>query len=200
MKKAFLSCIILCLYPIGLFAQDSLYNSDLDTIRSSKHGVIPKKLQSIAGFKIGDSTFHEIMMKLGTAELFRPNRHETDLCYSAKDNNQGLKLIFSSGPMGGWRRVTGFYIISNSSNFKRESHCTILESLNNKLISKFPIRPGISRQKAEEIIGSPTQKDGKVISYYFSDKKNEYDITSGVKIVYQNEIVESVYIFLIESM
>lgn len=74
---------------------------------------VPPQIFSINGATVGITTLDEIQKTYGRAELLRTGRgEEADvlICYVHSSPKGKSFLVFESGAMGGWRRITGFRI------------------------------------------------------------------------------------------
>lgn len=81
--------------------------------------ILPEGIFIIDNLRIGEATFDDIKSKFGSANTFKRSAlEESDIliCYSSSIKQRKAYLIFESGAMGGFNRITGFRLTNNFIN------------------------------------------------------------------------------------
>jgi hypothetical protein len=75
--------------------------------------ILPSSTFEVAGLKIEEATFLDVKKVFGFANMKSVDSTEhSDLyiCYRIKNGKGFVTIKFFTGPMGGWERVTGFFL------------------------------------------------------------------------------------------
>lgn len=81
----------------------------------SSSGELPPEVFSVGGVSLGTTTLAEVQERLGAAEIVRASGHDeadVSVCYVLRAGRKASYLVFESGPMGGFSRITGFRLSS----------------------------------------------------------------------------------------
>lgn len=79
-------------------------------------GPIPEEVFFFGEVKIGSTTFDDIQAKYGKASIIRVGKEEEaamQICYSPTSPKRKIFIVFETGPMGGFKKVTGFRITTH---------------------------------------------------------------------------------------
>lgn len=89
--------------------------------------VLPSEIFSLGKVNIGVTTIAEAQKVLGRSPTFRPNAQDESplqICYLVESPKDRFYVVFESGAMGGFTRITGFGI----SRQRPEHRCGSLQS------------------------------------------------------------------------
>ena len=83
--------------------------SDLSQARSEE---VSDASFSLGEVKIAQTTFDEIQAQFGKGNVIRGKSEDSpvEICYASGPNGKNTFVIFETGPMGGFIRVTGFRV------------------------------------------------------------------------------------------
>ena len=130
---------------------------------------LPENFFIIDNLLIGKATFDDVKTKFGTANTFRrSSQEESDvlICYSSSIKQHKAYLIFESGAMGGFNRITGFRLTTDSYINKNCSNTEI---------------DLLSLRTASGVGLKQTKKD------FLRRHKVNFKLQKNSKLIYQNE-------------
>jgi len=178
---------------------------------------VPSQFFSINSATVGTTTLDEIQKTYGVAELSKTNQgEEADvlICYVHASPKGESFLVFESGPMGGWKRITGFRI----STVRPHGKCTPTKIDISALATGNGIRLGQSleafkkavpveynRTDSEltyETVGqrAATQEELRKLRAKWPDEKQTYfEVTILIKAKFQHNRLVELYAHRIES-
>jgi hypothetical protein len=84
----------------------------LSQASNATSGDVPDTMFSLGSVEIGKTSLDEIEIKFGKTDKIRGKGEDSavEICYKQIIRDKKLTVIFESGPMGGFKRVTGFRI------------------------------------------------------------------------------------------
>jgi hypothetical protein len=176
-----------------------------DEIKTSHHGRLSLSDITLLDVSIGRETLDNIRSRFGPAKSFRETKNsvsaDDEICYSSENPSDETRIIYGSGPMGGWSRVTQFQVLSRIS---LKSPCTPSARVTHTIATQSGIRLGMPLKELSAKLGIPTQQGEGFVIYSFEQKsdypkRSDFDMLSGVGASIANGRVTSFRVFLIES-
>lgn len=177
----------------------------------------PSQLFSINSATVGITTLDEIQKTYGLAEPSKINRDEEAdvlICYVHASPKVESFLVFESGAMGGWKRITGFRI----STARPSGKCIPTKIDIAALATGNGIRFGqgledfkkaipvefkhLGSDLTYEAVGqrAATQEELKRLRARWPDEKQAYfDVTTLIKAKFQDNRLVELYVHKIES-
>ena len=176
-----------------------------DELKNSRKGRLSFADITLLDQRIGRETLDDVRSRFGTATTFRqpPNSAsaENEICYSSSDPADETKVIFGSGPMGGWSRVTQFQVLSRAP---QSLPCTPSSRVSPAVATQSGIRLGMLLQELRSKYGPPTEQGAGFVVFSFEQKSDhpqrpDFDMLSAVMATIANGRVTSFQVFLTES-
>lgn len=124
---------------------------------------VPDEVFSFGQVQIGKTTLAEVQALYGKAPQIRTSRDDgapIALCYHFNTDNRKTHLLFESGAMGGWERVTMFRI----SRGKIAPDCTATKGIG-AIAPALGLRLGMSLEELKKKTGVPFAKAGNSLRY-----------------------------------
>ena len=126
---------------------------------------------SLGSIKIGSSTFHDVQSLLGGSHLTRSGKEDEsplELCYEAYLPHEHFYVIFVSGAMGGFSRITEFVMTKQHP----KGDCSRLISAEVISSSGNGVRLGQSRSEFLARFPINFTEDGNDLSYELQTKRS----------------------------
>lgn len=207
MRSLFLtSCVIAVLSMSLAWAGNVNSVRDLpDEIKTSRHGRLSLSDITLLDVRIGRETLDNVRSRFGAAKSFREPENSVsandEICFSPESAADKTRVIFGSGPMGGWSHVTQFQVFSR---IQLKSPCTPSARVTHTIATQSGIRLGMPVNELSAKLGAPTQQGEGFVIYSFEQKsdhpkRSDFDMLSGVDATIANGRVTSFRVFLIES-
>jgi hypothetical protein len=125
------------------------------------------------GFTLEKSTLDDVERKLGAAVPGACSK-EADaskmICY-VPEHARSTKVIFESGPSGGWSFLDGFKVvfgeISSTCSFK----CKITNALASNVQTNGGLRLGLTKSHLLSMLGKPTKIRGNRYTFEWSSRR-----------------------------
>ena len=207
MRSLFLALISISLFGMPL-AWAGTINSvrDIpDELKNLREGRLSIADTTLLDVRIGRETLDKVRSRFGAAKTFRVPENsvsaDDEICYLSNIPDDTTRLVFGSGPMGGWSHVTQFQVLSSTSH---KFPCTPSPLVSRIIKTQSGIHLGMPLKELSEKLGRPTQQGQGYVIYSFEQKtvhpKDEvFDMLSGVEATIVNGHVTSFRVFLIES-
>lgn len=207
MRSLFLTSFAIAVLSMS-FAWAGNVNSvrDLpDEIKTSRHGRLSLADITLLDVRIGRETLDSVRSRFGAAKSFREPENSVsandEICFSPESTADETRVIFGSGPMGGWSHVTQFQVLSR---IPLKSPCTPSARVTHTIATQSGIRLGMPVRELSAKLGAPTQQGEGFVIYSFEQKSDQpkrsnFDMLSGVDVTIANGRVTSFRVFLIES-
>lgn len=176
-----------------------------DGLKNPRKGRLSSADITLLDFKIGRETLDDIRSRLGNADLFRrpPNSvsANNELCYASSDPADKTIVIFGSGPMGGWSKITTFQVLSSESH---ELPCSPASKVSRNVSTQSGIRLGMPVTELIKKFGKPSDQGQWFITFTFKEnsehpKRKDFNVLSGVMAAIAGGRITSFKVFLIES-
>lgn len=176
-----------------------------DELKNVRKGRLSLADITLLDVRIGRETLDNIQSRFGTAKSFpKPSKGagaDNKLCYSSNSPADETRVIFGSGPMGGWSQVTYFQVLSRPS---QKLSCTSSNRVFRTVATESGIRLGMPLQELRTKLGRPTEQGQGFVTFSFEQKSDNpkrpgFDMLSGVTATIANGRVTSFRVFLIES-
>jgi hypothetical protein len=176
-----------------------------DEIKTSRHGRLSLSDITLLDVRIGREALDNVRSLFGTAKSFREPENsvsaDDEICYSPENTADETRVIFGSGPLGGWSHVTQFQVFSRIS---LKSPCTPSARVTHTIATQSGIRLSMPLKELSAKFGAPTQQGEGFVIYSFEQKSDhpkrpDFDMLSGVNATIANGRVTSFRVFLIES-
>lgn len=113
---------------------------------------MPTELFSVGGITINSSSFDDVQSVFGTAKRTRVDQtqhSDESICYQASGLKGPVSIQFLTGPLGGWRLVTGFQLTAGSNN-----KCSVTRVQLSK-INVGGVELGFTKQKIATLLRRP---------------------------------------------
>jgi hypothetical protein len=128
---------------------------------------------TITGITIGESSLEDVRFKFGPSENRRcPNREgQPDwICYSINDPN--ARLIFRSGPLGGWHTVDGYRIVIESAGPSCFRDCPRVKPGSLAVVETGGgLRLGLGREQVQKLLGSADRRTTSELRYSYESRR-----------------------------
>jgi len=207
MRSFFLtSCVIAVLgMPLALAGGINSVRDLPDEILKSRNGRLSLPDITLLDVRIGRETLDNVRSRWGAAKSFREPENsvsaDDEICYSPENTADETRVIFGSGPMGGWSHVTQFQVFSR---IPLKSPCTPSARITHTIATQSGIRLGMTLKELNAILGEPTKQGEGFVIYSFEQKSDhpkrpDFDMLSGVDATIASGRVTSFRVFLIES-
>jgi hypothetical protein len=137
----------------------------------------PSSQFEIVGFRIERDTLKMVQEKLGTAPNLRNLRDASDgdaFCYMSPTEDE-TRVLFLSGPMGGWERLDSFAVISPQGVRGRKYDCVLSAEISEKISTPGGLRLGLTRAEVDRILGKPPKIMGHELIYEWLTKQKMTD-------------------------
>ncbi len=160
---------------------------------------------TLLDIRIGRDTLTNVQSRFGPTKSFRgpPNSVSAteELCYSSNDPADGTRVLFGSGPMGGWSQITTFQVLSRASH---ELPCTFASRVSRAVATQSGIQLGMPVKELRTKLGRPTDQGQGFVIFAFEQKSDhpkqtDFHMLSGVIATLDNGRVTSFLVFLVES-
>jgi hypothetical protein len=188
------------------YAEEVLSVRDLpDEVRSPRSGRLANADITLLDVRIGRESLDQVQARFGATESFRhpPNgaASNLELCYKLKSAGKSAWVIFGSGPMGGWRTVTHFQVLSSAP---KDVSCAPSAFGNAPVVTRGGVRLGIALKELRAQFGAPTESGADYAVFAFEQKsdhpqRREFDMLSVLSATLTNRRVTSFGVSLIES-
>lgn len=119
----------------------------------------PSANLEILGFTLAKTTLADVERRLGPA---RPGGCSTDadaskmICYVFERPDK-TRVIFESGPSGGWSLLDGFKVAGESANLSCNLNCRMTQSLRSSIRTGGGLKLGLTRGEVLSLLGRPTK-------------------------------------------
>jgi hypothetical protein len=182
-------------------------------------GILEDSHLTILGLTIGKHSITDVYEKLGfTEQLTRKEHDPTEICYAFEKTEN--TLIFQAGPMGGWKYLTGFKLLSKNVNYIHKSKCKVIVLQSSLIKTKSGIHLGMDMNQVKNIFGKPSKEVNNRIYFIFkfrrkmTDNEREimakqwpdavktdpfFDVSTYIKTCFINGKLEEIKITKIES-
>jgi hypothetical protein len=206
------ACIVATASIVAMLAAESSYAEGVasvrdlpDELRSTRSGRLSNADITLLGVRIGRETLDQVQSKFGAAESFRhpPEGAGSDLelCYTLKSAGMSVWVIFGSGPMGGWKTVTHFQVLSSAPNGVL---CAPSNLGSSPVVTRSGVRLGMALGALRVRLGAPTESGTNYAVFAFEQKsdhpkRGEFDMLSVLSATLTNQKVTSFHVSLIES-
>ena len=183
---------------------DSVRNLS-DELKNARKGRLSLADITLLGERIGRESLDDVRSHLGTATLFREPSNsvsaDNEVCYSSNVPADETRVIFGSGPTGGWSRVTQIQVLSRAP---QSLPCTPSNHVSRAVATQSGIRLGMQLQELRSKFGRPTEQGAGFVIFSFEQKSDhsqrpDFDMLSGVMATVANGRVTSFRLFLTES-
>jgi len=177
-----------------------------DIVKNPRAGRLSLSDITILDIRIGRETLDNISSRLGVAKVFREPDNSVsandEICYSPIKSTDTTRLIFGSGPMGGWSHVTQFQVLSKAP---QKRSCTVSSHVSRTIETQSNIHLDMTRKELDAILGPPTEQGKGFVSYTFEQeshdtKQGDLAVLSGVSATIVNDHVTSFQVFMIETL
>jgi len=176
-----------------------------DDINNSRKGRLSQGDITLLGVRIGRETLDNVRSQFGAVKTFRePENSESannEICYVSANPADETRVVFGSGPMGGWTDITTFQVLSRTS---AKLACTPVPQVSRSIETLSGIRLDMPLKELNSKLGSPTQQGQGFVIYSFKQPSEHPQragliMLSGVDATIANGRVTSFRVFLIES-
>jgi len=171
---------------------------------------------SWGGVVIGSTTIDEIQSKYGIAPRIRVGANDespVEICYR-NSTSKGGEIVFGSGPMGGFERITNFRVTKNSSKkncaltsidflslntgngvklFQSKKHFMAAFGISFRDLGWVLLYKGSSKRKA-----SP-EEESVLRENYPTEPEYYFDVNSKIEAKFNNGILVDYYVSKLES-
>jgi hypothetical protein len=128
---------------------------------------------TILNFTIGIHSLEDVQKELGYTQFLQRREHAPfQICYKSTLKSDETKVVFEAGPMGGWKKLTAFKIISNKANLLGSDKCEKSTFISKRIQTKSGIRLGITKGQLEKILGSPSKEINNNLFFVYRTKRN----------------------------
>jgi hypothetical protein len=177
----------------------------------------PEEIFTLDGVEIGITAIDEIQAKYGKANIVRASKEEEAdvlICYAYHAPKGEKFVVFESGPMGGFKSITGFRI---AAKYPRKD-CVTLDSKLSDFISGNGIRLGQSRKiflskfnisfkpvgasliyKGESKRKATQQELDRIHAMWPNEEQTDFDVTINIKAAFKNDRLVDYYVSKFES-
>jgi len=178
---------------------------------------VPSRIFSINNAMVGITTLDEVRKTYGMAESSRVSREdEADItiCYVHSSSRGESFLVFESGVMGGFKRITGFRI----STLRQNGNCMLTNIDVGALATGNGVRLGQSLESFKKAVPvkfkrcasgltyealsqrAATQEELKRLRANWPNEKQDYfDVTTVIKAKFRDNRLIDLYVHKIES-
>jgi len=176
-----------------------------DELKSMRRGRVSMANITLLDVRIGRETLDDVRSRFGAANAFRvpPNSASAndEICYSSAAPADETRVIFASGPMGGWSEVTEFQVLSRGA---ATLPCARSNRVSRSVATQGGIRLDMPLEELRSMLGAPTEQGPGYAVFAFEQKSDhpqrpDFDMISGVKATIFDGRVTSFQVFLIES-
>lgn len=125
---------------------------------------LPGEIFSLGGIKIGVSTLRDVQALLGKSSVTRSGKEDEsplEVCYEAPSSGEHFYIVFESGAMGGFSRVTDFVITKQ----RPAGECSRLTSVKSVASSGNGVQLGQSREEFLSKFPTRFAANGNDLSY-----------------------------------
>jgi hypothetical protein len=177
----------------------------------------PKEAFVIDKVKIGETTIEDVQSRYGESPVFKIRKTEdsaNQVCYHNTSPDRQIFIIFESGPMGGFKSITGIRIAAGNAG-ERCTPTTInlsnasfgngvrLYQDRKEFLEKFKIS---FKGSGEKLIyeGESTRKASKVEldklrEMWPNEKQTFFDVTTTIEARFKKNVLVDYYVSRIES-
>ena len=207
MRSLFFILSAIVLFGISLSWAENIDSvRDLpDEIKNARKGRLSLTDITLLDVSIGRDTLDNVRSRFGNVKVsLEPENSASandEICYSSNNTADETRVIFGSGPMGGWSIVTTFQVLSRTS---QNLLCTPSPRITRTIATQSGIRLYMPLKELNAKLGRPTQQGKGFAIYSFKQKsdhpgREDFDMLSGVAVTIANARVTSFSVFLIES-
>lgn len=178
---------------------------------------VPAQTFSINGATVGVTTLDEVSKTYGMVEPARVSKDEeanVTVCYAYSSPKGKSFLVFESGAMGGWTRITGFRI----STARPSGDCASTKIDVGALATGNGVRLGQSLEDFKKAVPVDLKRHGSELTYkalgqraatqeelkrlrtmWPNEKQDYFDVTTNIKAKFQDNRLIDFYVHKIES-
>lgn len=146
--------------PTHCSAQEQKYVIDgYEFSAEPHHKILDDSHLTILGFTIGEHSLEDIQNKLGRTEIL-PAKEQApvQICYRSNQKSDRTIIVFEAGPMGSWKYLTTFRLISNKVKFSEKDKCKTSTVVFKNIQTESGIKLGINPDQLRAILGKPTKE------------------------------------------
>jgi len=198
-----------------------------EDLGESRPGEIGQSDRSILKIKIGVYTFNDVLRILGKSQIVGGKSEETNLvsepvpeiegdavCYVSSHPGDKTQVVFGSGPMGGWKKITFFQVLDGS--LALDLPCAPSRLGNKRIATPGGLHLGASVKSLRFKLGRPTKIDEQGLSFVFSGERRMtpqeinrfgenvmdhpfFDVLSGIRLTHHDDRITSFEVFHVLS-
>ena len=180
--------IIYVLYIGELFGQ----SKDITNKNKYYHQYIDINNLKILSLTVNESTFDDIVTKLGRSNIIRDG-HEEIICYCSNKENDPTKIVFYRNDISDF---VGFKITTDTIKY---NSCNKTDSISINTIIKSGLKLDLTQKEVLSVLGEPTLrlKNNWKYSYWIQEKikNNMFDVCSTISIKFKNDKTISIDVF-----
>lgn len=144
-----------------------------------RHEMINDDHITILGFIVGKHSLLDVQNELGEVDALPRKEHAPEqICYVSVRPSERTIIIFESGPLGGWKYLTAFSLVSEKSDFKYVQLCKKTSLVSPDIATKSGLKLGMSKEDLMAIMGKPSKiiDDNYFYLYDFQSKMTPEEI------------------------
>ena len=196
-------CLRLSALLFALLSARLMWGGEI-TSNSVSKPISPSHL-TILGLTLGTSTLADIKTQLGDVAVI--DRGDAGLslrlaCYIAA-NGDDTQLVFESGAMGGWTKLTGFRIFLDKNRRDTPKQCRVSRRIGRHLRTAGGLGLGLSKAQVVKLLGLPAVTDNNKFTYESVTTKrvlaDTFDIQTVIEIDFDEMSVSSVNVSRTET-
>ncbi|MBL4607827.1 MAG: hypothetical protein JKY01_08375 [Pseudomonadales bacterium] len=148
---------------------------------------------SIGSISIGTSTFDEVAAKFGKTEIIKSDQEQSwvRICYRSVNKGDDTIVLFESGPMGGWTRLTSISI-THSKLWKDSALCQSSRLVTKEISTVSGLKIGISTSELVRRLGNPSVITENFYGRYLLSQEGDWTTTSVVEAALENDQLVSI--------